>query len=332
MAATIKDVARLTGLSLGTISKYINGGTVKPKNKELLDQAISDLDFKVNEIARGLKTNKSMTVGILVPNVENVFSMNIISNMENSLNNNGYSTLICDYRDDPVMERDKLEFLIHKMVDGIVIMPTYLDDKVFSSIVPENKPVIFIDRPINNLSYDFVCADNFSGAYRAISYLIEQGHRKIAIIGGPENYYSSIARTEGFVKAHKDHGVEIADEYYLSGDYTKQSGYQQMLRVLEMENRPSAVFVTNYEMTLGAVVAANEKGIRLRDDISFVGFDDLELCEIINLTAVAQPMDQISLTSADILLKRLRGSYHDFPQTIRCEPELVIRKTVKKLR
>lgn len=331
MAATIKDVARLTGLSLGTISKYINGGTVKPKNKELLDQAIEELDFKVNEIARGLKTNKTMTVGILVPNVENVFSMNIISNVENSLINSGYSTLICDYRDDPVMERDKLEFLVHKMVDGIVMMPTYMDNESFSSIVPENKPVIFIDRPIENLSYDFVCADNMGGAYKAISYLIKQGHRKIAIIGGPSNFYSSKARAEGFIKAHKDHGIEIADEYYLSGDYTKQSGYQQMLRLLEMENRPTAVFVTNYEMTLGAVVAANEKGVKLYDDISFVGFDDLELCEIINLTTVAQPMDQISLSSADILLKRLKGNYRDFPQTIRCEPELVIRNTVKKI-
>ena len=121
--ATIKDVARETGLSLATISKYLNGGNVLAQNKKMIEEAIRKLDFKVNEMARALKTNRSMTVGVLIPSFENIFFTSIVSNIENGLQQEGYSTIVCDYKEDPRLEAEKLDFLLDKMVDGIIMMP-----------------------------------------------------------------------------------------------------------------------------------------------------------------------------------------------------------------
>jgi LacI family transcriptional regulator len=132
MPATIKDVARETGLSLATISKYLNGGNVLDKNKKSIEAAIRKLDFKVNEMARALKTNRSMTVGVLIPNFENIFFTSIVSNIENDLLQEGYSTIVCDYKEDPRLEAEKLNFLLDKMVDGIIIMPLTDSDELIN--------------------------------------------------------------------------------------------------------------------------------------------------------------------------------------------------------
>jgi LacI family transcriptional regulator len=123
MASTIKDVAKYTGLSIATISKYINGGNVLEQNKKIIDEAIEALNFHVNEMARGLKTNRSKTIGILIPNLEKIFCTSIVSNIENILLQHGYSTIICDYKEDMNLEKAKLKFLVSKMVDGLIIIP-----------------------------------------------------------------------------------------------------------------------------------------------------------------------------------------------------------------
>ena len=141
MAATIKDVAKYTGLSIATVSKYINGGRVLEKNKVLIDEAIRVLDFKINEMARGLKTNRSMTAGILIPSLENIFFTSIVSNVENILLQNGYSSIVCDYRENPELEKEKLDFLISKMVDGIIMVPHGSNSAIFSRWLKKGFPL-----------------------------------------------------------------------------------------------------------------------------------------------------------------------------------------------
>ena len=123
MATTIKDIAKYTGLSISTISKYLNGGNVLERNKELIEEAIQTLNFRVNEMARGLRTSRTMTVGVLIPSLENIFFTSIVSNIESVLLKEGYSTIVCDYKEDHQLEEQKLQFLFDKMVDGIVLMP-----------------------------------------------------------------------------------------------------------------------------------------------------------------------------------------------------------------
>ncbi len=333
IAATIKDVAKLTGLSIATISKYLNGGNVLEKNRILIENAIKELDFKVNEIARGLKTNKTMTIGVLIPNLENIFCTSIISNVEDVLLKNGYSTIICDYKEDEKLEREKLNFLVNKMVDGIIIMPLYSKAEELNKIVDKNIPIVLLDRSIKEVNCDAVLVDNLNASYNAVEQLIIRGHKRIGIICGPENIFTAQERLKGYIRVHEDYNIELDYNLVKYGDYKVESGYNLLIELVNMENRPTAVFVTNYEMTLGAIMAINELNIKIPDELSLIGFDNLHVAKIVkpSLSIVVQPMQQIGETVANVLLKRLSGDKSNFPTMYRLKTSLMIQESIREL-
>ena len=245
MAATIKDVAKYTGLSIATVSKYINGGRVLEKNKVLIDEAIRVLDFKINEMARGLKTNRSMTAGILIPSLENIFFTSIVSNVENILLQNGYSSIVCDYRENPELEKEKLDFLISKMVDGIIMVPHGSNSAYIQQVVEKGIPVVFIDRHLKDVHCDVVLADNINASYDAIEQLIVRGHKRIGIICGPKNIFTTEERLKGYIRAHEDYAVDIDKKLVLFGNYDVESGYRMLNRLMDVKKPPTAIFVTN---------------------------------------------------------------------------------------
>ena len=330
IAATIKDVAKYTGLSIATISKYINGGNVLQQNKVLLDDAIEKLGFKVNEIARGLKTNKTMTIGILIPSLENIFSTSIISCVENILMDYGYSTIICDYKQRPDLEKSKFDFLLHKAVDGIIIMPQNIDKERIELVLAKNTPVILIDRTLKDLECDVVLVDNLNASYNAVEHLISKGHRRIGIICGPQNIFTAQERLKGYYRVLEDYNVAVDEEIIKFGDYEFESGYTLLNELIDNKNAPTAVYVTNYEMTLGAVMAINERNIKVPEDISFIGFDNIELAKVVkpSLSIVVQPMKSIGETAATLLIKRLKGDNSNFPLMYRLKTELNLNESV----
>lgn len=326
-------MARYTGLSIATISKYINGGNVLENNKILIENAIRELDFKVNEIARGLKTNKTMTIGILIPTLENIFITSIISNVESILIRNGYGTIICDYKEDEKLEVEKLDFLVNKMVDGIITMPLSVKAEKLSEVIGKSIPVVLIDRVIKDLNCDAVLVDNLNASYNAVEQLIIRGHRRIGIICGPEDIFTAQERLKGYLRVHEDYNLEIDSSLVKYGDYQVESGYNLLIELFYSENPPSAVFVTNYEMTLGAIMAINEKNIKIPDEISFIGFDNLQMAKVVKppLSIVVQPMQQIGETAANLLLKRLKGDMRNFPAMYRLKTSLHIKDSVREL-
>lgn len=326
-------MARRTGLSIATISKYINGGNVLDENREVIAQAIDELGYHVNEIARGLKTSRTMTVGILIPDLENVFCTSIVANIENTLQRAGYSCLICDYREDAALEREKLEFLAKKSVDGFIYMPLGNHEGIVARLLEKSVPVILIDRPLPGLACDTVLVDNLNAAYGAIEHLFNQGHRRIGIIAGPPGIYTAQERLKGYRRVHEDFDLPIDDGLIVEGDYSLESGYRLMGRLLKRAEPPSAVFVTNYEMTLGAIMALNESPIRVPDELSIIGFDNQQLARIVKpaLTIVVQPIQAIGETAAALLLKRLRDDRAGFPAIQRLKTRLVPGESVKRL-
>jgi LacI family transcriptional regulator len=331
--ATIKDVARETGLSLATISKYINGGNVLDKNKQSIEEAIRKLDFKVNEMARALKTNRSMTVGVLIPSFENIFFTSIVSNIENGLLQEGYSTIVCDYKEDPRLEAEKLNFLLDKMVDGVIMMPLTDNDELINEIISKEIPVLLIDRMINNVNCDVVLVDNLNASYNAVEQLIIRGHKRIGIVVGPEDVYTAQERLKGYIRVHEDYGREVDPGLIKYGDYQMQSGYELFQELLQVDPPPTAVYVTNYEMTLGAVIAINETNLKIPEDLSVIGFDNLALARIVkpSLSIVVQPMQQIGEVAAQMLLKRLKKDLSGFPAVVRLKTELLIRDSVRSI-
>lgn len=333
MAATIKDVAKYTGLSIATISKYINGGNVLNENKRLIEEAIQALGFKVNEIARGLKTNKTMTVGVLIPNLENLFSMSIISNIENVLLQNGYSTIICDYKEDIGLEKEKLDFLVNKMIDGVIVMPFGNEGELVGKVIEKNIPVVLIDRTIKDINCDVVLVDNLNASYNAVEQLITRGHKRIGIICGPQDISTAQERLKGYIRVHEDYNMEVDGNLIKFGDYQLQSGHMLLNELLNVNPLPTAVFVTNYEMTLGAIIAINERNVKIPEELSFIGFDNLQVAQVVKpaLSIVVQPMQQIGETAANIMVKRLKGDMGGFPAMFRLKTEVIIKDSISNI-
>ena len=309
MAATMKDIARQTGLGLATISSYFNGGNVREKNRMKIEAAIEELHYEVNEVARGLKTNATRTIGVVIPELNNTFCAEIITGMEDVLRSHGYATIVCDCRTDRKLEQEAVEFLIRRRVDGIINMPVDEEGKHLRKFQKTGKPIVLIDRRIQGISCDSVLVDNRKAAEDAVQCFIKNGHRNIGIIGGPEGIFTAQERLSGYSKALKEAGIPIRGSLIFHGDYTIQGGVRGLEELVRSNPDMTAVFVTNYEMTMGAMIGVNELGIKIPEQLSMIGFDNLQFARACNpkLTIVSQPTDGIAREVARIMLKHLEN-------------------------
>jgi LacI family transcriptional regulator len=309
MAATLKDIARVTGLSLATLSKYLNGGNVLDKNRAAIETAIETLGYQVNTMARSLKTRRSMTVGVLIPDLENAFSTSIVSSLENRLLQAGYSTLICDYRQSEQLEQEKFDFLAERQIDGLVMMPLGGCADRLSHLQSRQVPVVLIDRPVRGCTCDVVLINNRAAACAAVSRLLQAGHRRIGIVSGPRGIHTADERLQGYHEALLAAGLAIDDDLVREGRYDAESGYHQTLALLQVTPSPTALFVTNHEMTFGSILALQARSISIPDQLSVIGFDNQILAKVLKppLSIVLQPIRQIGETAAEILLERMQG-------------------------
>ena len=312
MSATMKDIAKMTGLGLATISKYLNGGNVRPKNKVLIDDAVKALHFVPNEFARSLKTRQSRTIGVLIPELSNAFITSIITTMEDILRKQDYAVIVCDCRTDPVLEKEAVSFLTHKRVDGLINMPTDQSGTHLAPALEQGIPIVLVDRMTRPLSgrVSAVVVDNVDAAEKGTLHLLEAGHTDIGIILGNQGIYTTECRREGYVAAMTQHGVSPQEEYIAYCDYTMEGGYRAAKGMLAQKKRPTALFVTNYEMTLGTILALNEAHLDVPGDLSLIGFDKLDLFGAIypNLTLVKQPQNAIGECVAKQMLALLSGN------------------------
>lgn len=309
MAATMKDIARQTGLGLATISSYFNGGNVREKNRIKIEAAIEELHYEVNEVARGLKTNATRTIGVVIPELNNTFCAEIITGMEDVLRSHGYATIVCDCRTDRKLEQEAVEFLIRRRVDGIINMPVDEEGKHLRKFQKTGNPIVLIDRRIQGISCDSVLVDNRKAAEDAVQCFIKNGHRNIGIIGGPEGIFTAQERLAGYSKALKEAGIPIRGSLIFHGDYTIQGGVRGLEELVRSNPDMTAVFVTNYEMTMGAMIGVNELGIKIPEQLSMIGFDNLQFARACNpkLTIVSQPTDGIAREVARIMLEHLEN-------------------------
>jgi LacI family transcriptional regulator len=309
VAVTIKDVARAAGLSIATVSKYINGGHVLDGNRVAIEQAIDGLGYRVNVVARGLKTRRTTTVGVLIPSIEQIFSTEIIAAVEKQLAEAGFTTIVCDCQLDADLESRKMEILLEKQVDGIIMMPFSGSAEPVQKAIDQGVPVVLIDRKIKNVSLDTILVDNDLLAHQAVSRLIQSGHRRIGIVLGPEDLYTSCKRFDGYAAACRDAGIPIDPSLIRHSDYQIAGGLAAFGALLDQPDRPTAIFTTNYETTFAAGLIINERGLSIPQDLSWIGFDSLSMAQIFKprLTIVAQPVRHIGETAAKLILERMSG-------------------------
>ncbi len=335
MAVTMKDIARVTGLGLATISKYYNGGSVRAKNQKLIEDAARSLGYVPNEIARSLKTKHTYTIGVVIPELSNVFITSIISTMEDLLRQKGYAVIVCDCRSNPELEKEAVSFLLRKQVDGLINMPYDVTGDHLRPAIEAGTPVVLVDRILKPLEGQVpaVVLDNVDAAEQGTRFLLQQGHRNIGLVLGDRGFYTTECRLQGYLNAFSGFDVPVREENIRCGNYTMNGGYTAAKQLLALPEPPTALFVTNFEMTLGVMLALREAGIRIPEDLSVMGFDKMDLFGEIfpDLTLVRQPQDAIGLQTARLMLELLSPSGNTAPGTITLSAQLHRGKSTREL-
>lgn len=324
--ATIKDVARMAGVSMSTVSKYMNGGNVREENVESIRKAIETLDYRVNPFARSLKTQRSRSIGILLPDITAPFFGAVVTALDKTLREHGYHSIMSCYSANHGMERDNLRYLISTGIDGLIYIPEDLSSEEYYELTANcSIPMVQMDRMIQGVDSDVVLVDNADATYHATTRLIGKGHRNIAMMTGPKSVFTAKERQVGYLRALSDHGILFDDDLFVSSDNTFATGYHGFEQLWELTERPTAVVSTNYDITIGLVTAVREKGLRIPEDIDIVGFDCVEVCTMMKppLPVVQQPEALIGQTAAQYLIQRLEG-YTGEPRLTRLKCELVV--------
>ncbi|WP_099361210.1 LacI family DNA-binding transcriptional regulator [Fredinandcohnia onubensis] len=331
--STIKDVAKKAGLSIGTVSRYINGYSLKEENRKKIEEAINLLDYKSNPFARGLRTNKTNTIGVLIPRITDVFCTQVIEGVEEFLNPLDYSVVISSANDDIKKQKDKLEYLKSKYVDGVIIMSVSSSELYADELLDAGIPVVLIDRLVKGYELDAVVADNVNGSYSAVEMLINRGHRKIGIIAGPSEIYTAQERLTGYMRALNDYNIPLNDDYIVHSEYNKDGGSDAFRSLISLSERPTAIFTTNYPTTVNSMKIMMELGLKMGEDISLCGYDQTELFQMFNppISVVVQPSKEIGKNAASILLKRIDGNGNLFPEIRRLKTQLIVTNSVKVL-
>ena len=333
MAATYKDIQRLTGLSLATISKYFNGGAVRQENRQAIEEAIRQLDFHVNAYARSLKSKRSKLIGGLIPELDSTFNTRMMADVEEYLRQQGYGLIICDSRLDQDSEKEALDFLLSRMVDGIITIPYDKSGQHLEEARNRDVPVVLLDRLTTEYETDAVVLENADAARMAAEAFIKSGHKDIAIINGPGSLFTMQERMRGFQETLAAHKIPIRPEWMIDGPMTIDGGYENTKLIMSLWHRPTALFCANYEITFGAMMALNELGIRIPDEISMIGFDNLPLARVIKprLTMIMQPMETLAHRAAELLIERIEGNAPQTPRIVRMQAELVAGESIREI-
>lgn len=296
---TIKDVAKEAGVGVGTVSRHINGdNTIKIKNRILIDEAIKKLGYEVNSIARSMKTQKTMTIGIVVHSLANMFSMRVIESIEKSVSKFGYGVIVAGCGNNEKNQYEKLTNLKKRIVDGFVVMPVSKNAQKIKSIV-KNSPCILVDRLLDENIFDSVTVDNEIMVYEKMSEAIKLGFKKFAIIQGPDFISNAVERKKGFYNALEK--SKLICNAAVTVDYTVDGGFDAMKKILKEDI--DSVFISNYEQLIGALKALNNSD----KNIYVVAFDGIETPWLLDIpfTFIPQPIEEIGKKAADLLIQRI---------------------------
>ena len=342
-----KDVAKHAGVSIATVSHVINGTRfVRSETRQKVLDSISALHYRPNAIARGLVTNSTRKIGLVVSDIRNPFFTAVARGVEDEFNSQRYNTIFCNTDEDPLREEDNLHLLAGQQIDGLIIAPSGERCESLLALANTGVPIVQLDRISPDLDAPKVCVDNAEGAYQAVRYLIELGHRRIAYLMGIEAVSTQIERLAGWRRALSAAGLPVDETLVVQADprffeitpsaaaapvqsgasgHALPSARKVLGELLTRANRPSAIFVATNQLTLGTLYAFTELGLRCPEDISLISFDDQDWAPLFRppLTVVRQPTYQLGQTAARLLMRLIRGEPAESPPPLAVE--LVIR-------
>lgn len=334
---TITEVAKSANVSISTVSRVLNKNyPVSDEVKERVLQAISELNYQPNAVARSLKKQKTNMIGVVVADISNPFFMQIAKGIESIVSPERYNLIFCSTDENPSKEHTLLRLISEKRVDGIILASCNTDGSYINQLAERGFPVILIDRKVLNCSADVIVEDNFSSAYKLTKYLIRMGHKKIGAVNGLINVSSGAERFEGFKKALEDDDIELISDYILQGNFKREDAYRAAKQLLlnNKNDLPTAIFAANNLMAEGTMTALREFNLKIPDDISLVSFGDLSTPDLIEprLTVISQNAFAMGQKAGETVLYRIKNGVEDadFKEFIMV-PDISIGDSVKKI-
>jgi len=327
---TIADVAKRAGVSKMTVSRVINdSGYISQETRERVEQAIEELGYIPNALARSLRFKQTRTIALIVTDITNPFFTTVARGVEDTASEQDFSVIFCNTDESPDEEARYVNVLMQKQVDGLLLVPAGGTTESIKSLRNHKLPFVLLDRRVSNVNVDVVYSDHEQGAYALITHLLELGHQRIAVLSGPAEVTSASDRVAGCRRALTEFGMghSVTPVYY--GPFTVEGGYEAAKQALAVTPKPTALFAANNFIAIGALRAMHDAGLKIVDDVSLVTFDDLADTFAIEpfLTMIEQQAYEIGRRATLLLLDRLAGNGPDEPQEIILPARLIIRRS-----
>ncbi|WP_165002887.1 MULTISPECIES: LacI family DNA-binding transcriptional regulator [unclassified Enterococcus] len=318
--SSIRDVAQLAGVAVGTVSRYLNGQQLKEENREKIEAAIKTLDYKENIIAKGLKNNRSFSIGLLINGISSRFGSEVITGIEKVAEENGYSLLLSGFTGEQELISRKVDHLTKHAVDGLIV---FLSEEEWSGIEELGEieiPIVALNCPKTVNTIDSILIDDRKSVETVIRHYAASGHQKIGFIAASQTDYAARERLAGArnaIQAYPQSQLEV-----FTGDYSRRSGFAGAKELLE--KGVTALFVSNYNMSIGVLECFNQEGVRIGQDIAFSHYDYLDKNSRSNLPqiTITPPTEKIGECAADLLLKRIKNQEISAGKVIVIENEI----------
>ncbi|MCL4561079.1 MAG: LacI family transcriptional regulator [Chloroflexi bacterium] len=333
MVVSIRDVARLAGVSSATVSRVLTHKPhVREEVRQRVLQAVAELGYRPSRVARSLRVRSSQIIGLIISDIQNPFFTALVRAVEDRAYENGYAVFLCNSDENAAKEALYIDLMLSEQVAGVILTPTRETESPCRKLLEANIPVVAVDRRITDLSLDTVVIDNVQAAYELTRHLLEAGHRRIGAILGAPQITTGRERLAGYERALQEWELALDERLVITGSPKEALGYEAANRLLDLPDPPTAIFAGNNLLTMGALRAIDERGLQILQDLSLVGFDDMEWTSMIRprLTVIAQPTYEIGRMAADLILDRIANPTRS-ERVIVMKPELRRRESVLDL-
>jgi LacI family transcriptional regulator len=329
---TIVDVAEVAGVAVGTVSRYLNGLSVRRANRDQIEEAVEQLGYKRNAVAAAMKTDLTHMVGLMVP-VFDEFHGVMLEHLSSSIRKTGRALLTYCHGADPKVMQEALDFFATQRIDALIMTGEEQLYEQVDELIGQGTPVVFYNNDIRGLPADRIFVENRGASRRAVNHLIDLGHTRIALIAGNPHDSSGLERFEGYAAALAEHNIAPDPRYVARGDWSLDGGYNAMAHLMALEEPPTAVFAASYPMALGALGLLKERGKKVPDDLSLISFDDVPLFRLheAGITAIAQPLTKIAEAITNAMVARLANAHDERPRTVTLDCDIILRGSTRRL-
>jgi LacI family transcriptional regulator len=330
--ATIVDVANMADVAIGTVSRYLNGFSVRRANRDQIEEAIEKLSYKRNAVAAAMKTDLTHVIGFMVPTFDEFHGV-MLEHLSRAIRKTGRALLTYCHGADARLMEEALDFFATQRIDALIMTGEEALYERVDELIGHGTPVIFYNNDLRGLPADRIFVENRQASRRAVSHLLDLGHKRIGIITGQHHDSSGLERFEGYRDALAERGIALDPRYVASGAWTMDGGYNAIAHLMALDEPPTAVFAASYPMASGALAWLKEQGKKVPDDLSLISFDDVPLFRLheAGITAIAQPVAKIADSITIALVARLANPQEERPRTVTLDCDIILRGSTRRL-